>query len=180
MSAVKNSVLFLMMGMVTFLDSLPGAAEKPLQDLITTVDGGKPRIADQPPLLFHSDAYRSSIELDVARFFQNYRDTLSADRRLLFDKYAFVDTAYKVVGVGSVGTRCLVVLFVGRQDDHLLLQVKEARRSVLEERAGGSPFANQGERVVIGQRLMQSASDIFLGWSHEPGGRDYYAGNCGT
>jgi uncharacterized protein (DUF2252 family) len=141
---------------------------------ITTFAGGKPRIADQPPLLFHGDSPQSSIGLDMGRFLQNYRHTLPVDRQVLFDRYRFVDAAHKVVGVGSVGTRCYIVLFVDRQDDHLFLQVKEARSSVLEGRAGPSPFANQGERVVTGQRLMQSASDIFLGWSSEPDGRDFY------
>jgi uncharacterized protein (DUF2252 family) len=141
---------------------------------ITAVADGKPRIMDQPPLLYHGDSSVSAIEPIVTRFFQDYRETLSADRRVLFDRYQFVDVAHKVVGVGSVGTRCYVVLFVDRQDDHLFLQVKEARPSVLEGRACEVQYPNQGERVVEGQRLMQSASDIFLGWSHGPHGRDFY------
>jgi uncharacterized protein (DUF2252 family) len=141
---------------------------------ITTVAEGQSRITDQPPLLYHGDTSESAIEPVVTQFFQEYRGTLPADRQVLFDRYQFVDVAHKVVGVGSVGTRCYVVLFVGRQDDHLFLQVKEARPSVLDGRAGPSSFANQGERVVTGQRLMQSASDIFLGWSHGPHGGDYY------
>src|SRR5262249_43330702 len=84
-----------------------------------------------------------------------------------------VDSACKVVGVGSVGTRCYIALFAGNQDDHLFLQVKEARPSVLEGLAGPAPFENNGERVVFGQRLMQSASDIFLGWSRGPHGDCY-------
>ena len=84
------------------------------------------------------------------------------------------DVAYKVVGVGSVGTRCLIALFCGDQEDHLFLQVKEARRSVLEGLAGPCPFPNNGERVVVGQRLMQSASDTFLGWTRGMHGRDFY------
>jgi uncharacterized protein (DUF2252 family) len=141
---------------------------------ITTVAGGKPRITDQPPLLYHGDSSESAIEPIVTKFFQDYRETLAADRRVLFDRYQFVDVAHKVVGVGSVGTRCYVVLFVDRQDDHLFLQVKEARTSVLEGRACEVQYQNQGERVVEGQRLMQSASDIFLGWTHGPHGRDFY------
>jgi uncharacterized protein (DUF2252 family) len=141
---------------------------------ITTVSEGKPRITDQPPLLFHGDSSQSAIEPVVAQFFQDYRATLSADRQVLFDRYQFVDVAHKVVGVGSVGTRCYVVLFVGSQDDHLFLQVKEARPSVLEGRACCATVLNQGERVVTGQRLMQSASDIFLGWTRGPHGRDFY------
>jgi uncharacterized protein (DUF2252 family) len=141
---------------------------------ITTVADGRPRITDQPPLLYHGDSSESAIEPIVTKFFQDYRETLLADRRVLFDRYQFVDVAHKVVGVGSVGTRCYVVLFVDWQDDHLFLQVKEARPSVLEGRACEVQYANQGERVVEGQRLMQSASDIFLGWSRGPHGRDFY------
>jgi uncharacterized protein (DUF2252 family) len=98
---------------------------------------------------------------------------LSRERQVLFDRFQLMDCAYKVVGVGSVGTRCHVLLFAGDQDDHLFLQVKEARPSVLEGLAGKSHFANDGERIVIGQRLMQSASDMFLGWSHGPNGDCY-------
>jgi uncharacterized protein (DUF2252 family) len=141
---------------------------------ITRVVDGKPRIADELPLLFHCSSGQSDLDGMVNQFFADYRATLSVDRQLLFDRYQFLDVAYKVVGVGSVGTRCYAVLFVDRQDDHLFLQVKEARRSVLEGRAGPSQFANQGERVVTGQHLMQSASDIFLGWSRGPAGRDFY------
>jgi uncharacterized protein (DUF2252 family) len=141
---------------------------------ITTVADGKPRIADQPPLLFHVDASELDMERDVRPFFENYRRTLSRDREFLFDRFRIVDVVYKVVGVGSVGTRCFIALFSGDQDDHLFLQVKEARPSVLEGLAGPSPFANNGERVVTGQRLMQSASDIFLGWAGGVRGHDYY------
>src|SRR5262249_31784551 len=93
--------------------------------------------------------------------------------QVLFDRYELVDAAYKVVGVGSVGTRCFIALFAGTQVDHLFLQIKEARPSVLEGLAGHSPYDNNGARVVIGQRLMQSASDIFLGWSRGPKGACY-------
>jgi uncharacterized protein (DUF2252 family) len=141
---------------------------------ITRVADGKPRIVDHPPLLFHGDSSQPDVDPIVAKFFQEYRETLPADRRVLFDRYQFVDAAIKVVGVGSVGTRCYVVLFVDWQDDHLFLQVKEALPSVLEGRACHSPVANQGERIVTGQRLMQSASDIFLGWARGPHGRDFY------
>lgn len=141
---------------------------------ITTVTNGKARITDQPPLLFHPDPSQLDMGRDVLPFFQNYRATLSRERAALFDRFHLVDVAHKVVGVGSVGTRCYVALFSGDQDDHLFLQVKEARPSVLEGQAGLSPHANNGERVVEGQRLMQSASDIFLGWSQGPQGGDYY------
>jgi uncharacterized protein (DUF2252 family) len=141
---------------------------------ITAVADGKPRITDQTPLLFHPDPAELDMERDVRPFFAAYRETLSRDRQVLFDRFHVADVAYKVVGVGSVGTRCFIALFCGDQDDHLFLQVKEARPSVLEKLAGHSPFANNGERVVQGQRLMQSASDLFLGWARGMHGRDFY------
>ena len=108
-------------------------------------------------------------------FLKTYADTLSADRQALLKRLRFVDAAIKVVGVGSVGTRCYVALMLGDQNEPVFLQVKEARTSVLVGPAGGKPsFANNGERVVLGQRLMQSASDIFLGWSKGAEGRDFY------
>jgi uncharacterized protein (DUF2252 family) len=141
---------------------------------ITTSADGQPRIADQPPLLFHPDPSELDLERDVRPFFTSYRATLSPDREALFDRFHVADVAYKVVGVGSVGTRCFIALFCGDQDDHLFLQVKEARPSVLEGLVGPCPFSNNGERVVTGQRLMQSASDIFLGWTRGMHGRDFY------
>jgi uncharacterized protein (DUF2252 family) len=141
---------------------------------VATVDGGKPRIADHPPLLFHPDPSELDLERDVRPFFASYRATLAPDREALFDRFRVVDVAYKVVGVGSVGTRCFMALFCGDQDDHLFLQVKEARASVLEGLAGPCAFANNGERVVAGQRLMQSASDIFLGWTRGMHDRHFY------
>jgi uncharacterized protein (DUF2252 family) len=141
---------------------------------IAAVGDGKPRIADQPPLLFHPDPSELDMGRDVRPFFERYRGTLISDRAALFDRFHVADVAYKVVGVGSVGTRCFIALFCGDQDDHLFLQVKEARPSVLEGLAGPCPFSNNGERVVAGQRLMQSASDIFLGWTRGMHGRDFY------
>jgi uncharacterized protein (DUF2252 family) len=140
---------------------------------ITTSVHGKPRIVDEPPLLYHADPSEFDLDRDLMPFLKNYRGTLSGERQALFDRYQLVDSAYKVVGVGSVGTRCYIALFVGNQDDHLFLQIKEARPSVLEGLAGPAPFPNNGERVVVGQRLMQSASDIFLGWSRGPNGDCY-------
>jgi uncharacterized protein (DUF2252 family) len=131
---------------------------------ITTTEHGKPRLVDAPPLLYHSDS-KADLERDVMPFLEKYRASLPYERQVLFDRFRVEDCAHKVVGVGSVGTRCYVVLFAGDQDDHLFLQLKEARPSVLEGLAGPSPFKNNGERVVTGQRLMQSASDIFLGWA---------------
>jgi uncharacterized protein (DUF2252 family) len=140
---------------------------------ITAVENAKPRITDQPPLLFHPDPSELAMERDVRPFFTSYRATLARDRQALFDRYHIMDVVLKVVGVGSVGTRCFIALFSGDQDDHLFLQVKEARPSVLEGLAGPCPFTNNGERVVTGQRLMQSASDIFLGWARGQG-YDFY------
>ena len=93
---------------------------------------------------------------------------------MLLDRYEYCDVALKVVGVGSVGTRCGIVLMMGRGDDVLFLQVKEARVSVLEPYAGKSPYQNRGQRVVTGQRLMQSASDLFLGWTEGVDNRHFY------
>ena len=122
---------------------------------------------------------------------QMYRETLPHERRVLLDRYHIEDIAMKVVGVGSVGTLCAVVLLMAEDDDPLLLQVKEARPSVLAPYAGKSEFDHQGERIVVGQRLMQSASDMMLGWATGTGKykiqfyirqlRDmkYSAGYCG-
>jgi uncharacterized protein (DUF2252 family) len=154
------------------LKRLQKAVEKATQNTsehvfhkITTTEHGKPRIADQPPLLYHADPSELDMDRELLPFLKSYRSTLSRERQALFDRFQMVDSACKVVGVGSVGTRCYIILFVGNQDDHLFLQMKEARPSVLEGLAGPAGFANNGERVVSGQRLMQSASDIFLGWS---------------
>ena len=141
---------------------------------LTTPDGkGLSRIVDQPPLIYHVD--ETVVNQDVIdAFFKNYRDTLPGDRRHLLDRYKAVDVALKVVGVGSVGTRCFIALLLGAPDDPMFLQIKEARPSVLEPYVKGPRVAHNGERVVIGQRLMQSASDIFLGWAKGPKGRDFY------
>jgi len=103
-----------------------------------------------------------------------YRETLPEHVRTLFDRFHFFDMTMKVVGVGSVGTHCAIGLFMAADNDPLFLQVKEARASVLEPYAGKSLHANQGQRVVAGQRLMQTASDVFLGWTRGKGGRDVY------
>jgi len=127
--------------------------------------GGTFRIQDETPLISHLDAPEQTrrLEQDIIR----YRDTLQDDRQTLLRRYHLVDMATKVVGVGSVGTRCYVALFIGRDpDDSLILQVKEAQASVYEPYLGKSQYANHGQRVVHGQRLMQAASDPFLGWAH--------------
>lgn len=125
---------------------------------------GKPRIKDQPPLIYHDpDFETAAFKGAIERAITEYRDSLPVERRALFDRYKFADTAIKVVGVGSVGTMCIIALFFAAENDPLFLQVKEARQSVLEPYSGFHPFQTHGERVVFGQRLLQAASDIFLG-----------------
>jgi uncharacterized protein (DUF2252 family) len=128
--------------------------------------GTTPRIRDNPPLIFHStEIGPKELKERVAAGLARYRSSLPEHVRVLFDRFHYCDTAVKVVGVGSVGTLCLVMLFMSRDDDPLFLQVKQANASVLEPYAGKSLHENHGERVVTGQRLLQAASDIFLGWS---------------
>jgi uncharacterized protein (DUF2252 family) len=156
-----------------------------LAKLTTTVDGD-PRIISDPPLLVPlSELLGATIgavrlEDGLKRLLESYRSSLPDDRRRLFDGYRYVDLARKVVGVGSVGTRCWVVLLLGRDEqDPLFLQVKEASASVLEPFVAPSGHPNHGQRVVEGQRLVQAASDIFLGWVTGPvevdgRARDFY------
>ncbi|MFF8278310.1 DUF2252 domain-containing protein [Streptomyces lateritius] len=133
---------------------------------------GDRRFVDDPPLL------QRTTDIDriaLGKIFSDYRSSLSEERRLLLDRHRFVDAARKVVGVGSVGTRCFVLLLEGRDaDDPLVLQVKEAGRSVLEPYLPPSTYAHQGQRIVCGQRLVQAASDIFLGWMTGPERRHFY------
>jgi len=141
---------------------------------LVTVSHGTPRIKDNPPLIFHQAAAGTkAYHRLLMNAFRRYRGTLADDRRVLADRYKIRDVAVKVVGVGSVGTRCAIILMMAGDDDALFLQVKEASASVLAPYVGKSRYANQGERVVVGQRLMQAASDLFLGWTVE-GGRDFY------
>ncbi|MFN8626235.1 MAG: DUF2252 domain-containing protein [Candidatus Binatia bacterium] len=134
--------------------------------------GGRRRLIDQPPVLFHVTA--KGFEQTVREALAAYRSSLPDERRVLLDRYRMEDIAIKAVGIGSVGTRCYVGLFFSAENHPLLLQFKEACRSVLEPYAGKSQYENQGQRVVTGQRLMQSASDIFLGWTHGREGRHLY------
>jgi len=106
--------------------------------------------------------------------FHEYRETLPEGRRMILDRYHIIDVAWKVVGVGSVGTRCAIALLMAGEHDPMLLQFKQAFGSVLDPYAGKSPYSNHGERVVTGQRMLQSASDVFLGWTRDEEGRDYY------
>ena len=153
---------------------------------LTQVIDGRPRIVSDPPVvvpideLIGAEKERLRFQEEIVGLIAKYQRTLETDRRYLLQQYEFCDMARKVVGVGSVGTRCWIVLMLGRDDsDPLFLQVKEAEASVLSRFTGASKYANQGQRVVAGQRLMQAASDIFLGWQHVEAGldgraRDFY------
>jgi uncharacterized protein (DUF2252 family) len=142
---------------------------------LTAVVNGRRTIVDNPPFIYHPQLTKDG---KWDKLLQNlYRQYLSSQlpsHRVLIGRYSRQDTAVKVVGVGSVGTRCFVELYLADDDDPLFVQTKEARRSVLETPKGKSRFSNQGQRVVIGQRLMQAASDIFLGWARTPDGHDFY------
>ncbi|MFE9765276.1 DUF2252 domain-containing protein [Streptomyces sp. NPDC005808] len=153
-------------------------------DRLTETVDGRPRIAADPPLLTPAgdllpDVERSALERRFRGLLERYGGTLASDRRTLLTDYRLADVARKVVGVGSVGTRCWIFLLLGRDgQDPLFLQAKEADTSVLAAHVGASRYPNQGERVVSGQRLMQATSDIFLGWERVDGidgrQRDFY------
>ena len=139
---------------------------------IVEVVGGRHRLVDQPPTLFHvADA---DFEERVIEALEDYRKSLSDERRFLLDRYRLEDYALKVVGIGSVGTRCYIALLFDGENHPLILQFKEARPSVLEPYAGKTRYDYQGQRVVMGQRLMQSSSDIFLGWTRGRRGYDFF------
>jgi len=151
---------------------------------LTQMVDGQPRIVSDPPLivpvteLFPGETAHEFNEWAHGRL-REYRQTLEIERRLLLEGYEFIELARKVVGVGSVGTRAWIALMLGRDDgDPLFLQMKEAEASVLEEFCGRSEYRNHGHRVVAGQRVMQAASDVFLGWLHVTGldgvERDFY------
>lgn len=142
------------------------------EKLASLVDG-RPQIVEDPPLVMR---LRMDEQLDqLQAFFDEYLATLPAERRHLLRNYRLVDAARKVVGVGSVGTRCYIALGLGHaQGDPVFLQIKEAQASVLEPHLGSSPHAHAGERVVVGQRLVQANGDAFLGWSRGPGGSEYF------
>jgi uncharacterized protein (DUF2252 family) len=144
------------------------------EEKLTEVVGGQHQFREEPPLLSRSaitEEYRSRVQ----KAFSGYRATLQDDRRRLLERFHMVDMAQKVVGVGSVGTRAGILLLQGRNEsDPLILQFKEATTSVLEPYVGASTASQHGQRVVEGQRYMQAASDIFLGWVRGDGGRDFY------
>jgi uncharacterized protein (DUF2252 family) len=128
------------------------------------------RIKEKPPLILPLSGQRDNTHEIVARTaFDSYKMTLPEERRILLDRYELADVAFKVVGVGSVGTFCAIGLFVTRDDQTLFLQLKEAQTSVLAPYAGPSVYQNQGRRVVVGQRIMQAVPDLFLGWTEDRG-----------
>jgi uncharacterized protein (DUF2252 family) len=128
------------------------------------------RIKEKPPLIFPLSGQRDDTHEIVARTaFASYQLALPEERRILLDRYDLADVAFKVVGVGSVGTFCAIGLYVTKDDQTLLLQLKEAQTSALAPYAGPSIYRNQGQRVVVGQRIMQSVPDVFLGWTQETG-----------
>jgi uncharacterized protein (DUF2252 family) len=139
---------------------------------LTTAVGGQHCLVDQPPVLFHlaekdaEERFREGLE--------DYRLSLADSMRVLFDRYRLEDWAVKVVGIGSVGTRCMVGLFFSPEGHPLVLQFKEACPSVLAPYAGNSIYKNQGQRIVVGQRLIQSSSDIFLGWTEGRHGYHFF------
>ena len=134
---------------------------------------GQAKILDRPPLVYHPSGMERRGRF-IENMFHRYRLTLPEERRVLLDRYQIVDIARKVVGVGSVGTRCAAMLLMAKKNDPLFLQFKQASASVLEPYAGKSRYDNHGQRVVTGQRMLQTASDVFLGWTRDDDGNDYY------
>lgn len=151
------------------------ARQRVVEHLFPKIDGevaGRRRLVDQPPILYH--VAEAGFEEAVQEALADYRQSLPDERRVLLDRYRLEDFALKVVGIGSVGTRCFIGLLFSEENHPLLLQFKEARHSVFEPYAGKSHYDHQGQRVVMGQRLMQSSSDIFLGWTRGRRGNDFY------
>lgn len=140
---------------------------------LTECTNGELRFKDRPPLVSHAPDFDNYLS-KIRELMQQYRATLSDERRVLLDRYRLVDVADKVVGVGSVGLRCGMILMLDPDDSPLVLQIKEARPSVLEKFVGPSDRTHPGHRIVHGQRLMQAASDIFLGWANGSSGRSFY------
>ena len=143
--------------------------------VLATAAGLKPTIKENPPLIYHPrDRDKEIMEAVFQQAFAAYRETLSDDKKVLLDRYKVMDIAIKVVGVGSVGTVCGIILLMASEKDPLFLQLKQSRESVLEPFAGKSKYSNHGQRIVVGHRLMQSASDLFLGWTEGAMGRQFY------
>jgi len=140
---------------------------------MTEIVEGERRIIDDPPLMYHLST-NDPLEKEAESVFLHYRETLRDELHVLLDRYHLVDIAFKAVGVGSVGTRCAIALLMAGDNDPLFLQMKEARASVLEPHVSGSTYPNHAQRIVTGQRLMQAASDMFLGWTQSDSGHDFY------
>lgn len=151
----------------------PDHTHQSVAERFTEGEGSTRRIAERPPLIYHLPDGDDDIA-HSHRTLEHYRESLRDDVKVLFDRYTVVDFAVKVVGLGSVGTRCSMTLLTASNEDCLILQVKEARASTLEPYAGKSPYDNHGRRIVAGQQLMQAASDIFLGWTKSGDGREYF------
>ena len=148
--------------------------EHDFPELVTTA-GMTPTIKENPPLIYHPhEQSKDEFAATMQKSFASYRETLPEHRRLLLDRFKIMDVAVKVVGVGSVGTTCGVMLMMASDKDPLFLQIKQARASVLEPYAGRSVYENHGQRIVVGYQMMQSASDLFLGWTEGYLGRNYY------
>jgi uncharacterized protein (DUF2252 family) len=146
--------------------------DKLLPKMTECIDGCL-KFKDNPPLIFHPPE-SGPFPSEIGSMMHQYRSTLSDERRLLLDRYRFTDFAYKVVGVGSVGLRCGIILMLDADDSPMILQIKEARSSVLQPYVGEGSHPHHGHRIVHGQRVMQAASDMFLGWTDDSSGRSYY------
>ncbi|WP_434630998.1 DUF2252 domain-containing protein [Chromobacterium sp. CV08] len=166
-------------------DKARNQTQERLLPKMAELDDGGLRLRDNPPVIFHLDDQNSPLAAcddwlgddglaKTQAMLVRYIDTLKEDRRELLQRFRLVDAAFKVVGVGSVGTRCLALLLQDDYDQPLFLQLKEARPSVLEPFTGRCVHGNQGKRVVFGQRLMQATSDLFLGWTDSEDGRHFY------
>jgi uncharacterized protein (DUF2252 family) len=131
---------------------------------------GRIRIREKQPLVYHLSKHA----LPANNAFASYAESLQEDRRILLRRYTLRDVAFKAVGVGSVGTFCAIGLLTAGDGSPLLLQIKEAQQSVLAPFAGASDYANHGERAVVGQRMMQAATDVFLGWTQAPIDNRYF------
>jgi uncharacterized protein (DUF2252 family) len=140
---------------------------------ISELKDGKRKIIDEHPLIYHLPDTEQLFE-KAQFFFDGYLEHITDDKKALLKRFRLVDVAVKVVGVGSVGTRCFIALFIAEEDDAMILQFKEANSSVLEPYNKKAHYENHGERIVNGQRLMQAVSDIFLGWTRSNEGRDFY------
>jgi uncharacterized protein (DUF2252 family) len=164
-----------------YTKKLTGATEQSAHEKefakLTFIAGDTPRIVDQPPLIFHYGDERDKLLFNNAvDSLKGYKKNLNLGVKLLLDRFVVVDVAFKVVGVGSVGTACGIILMMSGMGDPLFLQFKQARQSVLEPYCGANPFEHAGQRVVMGQRAVQAAGDMFLGWTTGTGGlkRHFY------